>query len=150
MRFAVLTLAAAAAAAVATPAMANEGRVETRAGVIWGGGNEDAVAGVAAGYDFDLGDSAFVGVEVSADKVLVSGSDVFVGVTTRVGVKAGEKTKLFIDGGYTFAAGEDTPHLGAGVEYKFTNSLYGKLGYRHQFSDFVDTDTLSAGVGIKF
>lgn len=151
MRRVVLSLAAAAASlAVASPALANEARVEARGGVIWGGGDEEATAGIAAGYDFDLGSSAFAGAEVSADKVLVSGSDVYVGFTGRVGLKAGAKTKVFVDGGYTVSDGEDMPHLGAGVEHKVTDSLYLKAGYRHHFSDFAETNTVAAGIGVTF
>ncbi|WP_336977807.1 hypothetical protein [Altererythrobacter fulvus] len=151
MRRVVLTLAAvAASAAVASPAFANEARVEARGGVIWGGGDEEATAGIAAGYDFDLGSTAFAGVEVSADKALVGGADIGVGFTGRLGVKASEATKLYVDGGYTVSDGEDTPHLGAGVEQMFGKSLYGKVYYRHNFSDFTDTDTVGVGVGVKF
>ncbi len=151
MRRVVLTLAAvAASAALASPAFANEARVEARGGAIWSGGDAEATAGVAAGYDFDLGSSAFAGVEVSADKALVGGADIAVGFTGRAGIKAGEATKLYVDGGYTVTDGEDTPHLGAGVEQKLGGSLYGKVFYRHNFSDFNDTDTLGVGVGVKF
>jgi hypothetical protein len=56
-----------ASLAMASPALANESRVEARGGVIWNGGDSEAIAGVAAGYDFDLGSKAFAGAEVSAD-----------------------------------------------------------------------------------
>ena len=61
-----------ASLAVASPALANESRVEARGGVIWDGGDSEAIAGVALGYDFDLGSAAFVGAEVSADQTLES------------------------------------------------------------------------------
>ncbi len=96
-------LAIVASAALATPALANEARVEARGGVIWFPGTSKAVAGVAAGYDFDLGSSAFVGGEVSADKVLTAGTKVAFGFTGRAGFKAGESAKLFAAGGYTTA-----------------------------------------------
>ncbi|MCB5424238.1 hypothetical protein H0274_03110 [Altererythrobacter sp. CC-YST694] len=151
MRRVVLTLAAlAASAAVASPAFANEARVEARGGVIWGGGNEEATAGIAAGYDFDLGSAAFAGVEVSADKALAGGADIGVGFTGRVGLKASEATKVYVDGGYTVSDGEDTPHVGAGIEQKLGKNLYGKVFYRHNFSDFTDTNTVGIGAGVKF
>ena len=53
MRIVLLSLAASLVAA--TPALANEVRVETRAGVYWTDGATKGTAGVAAGYDFDLG-----------------------------------------------------------------------------------------------
>ena len=42
-------LSLAASLALATPALANEARVEARGGVIWDQGDEEAIAGVAAG-----------------------------------------------------------------------------------------------------
>ena len=143
------------AAAAATPAMANEGRVEARGGIAWANGNEEAVAGVAAGYDFDLGQeetgSVFFGGEVSADKVLVSGADVYFGTTARLGAKIGDGGKLYATAGYAFGEGEDTPTLGAGYEQKLGDSpIYLKAEYRHFFSDFIDVNTAAVGVGFKF
>ena len=143
-------LALAASVAVASPALANEARVEARGGVIWDSGTSEATAGVAAGYDYDLGSNAFFGAEVSADKVLVSGSDVYYGLTGRAGIKVGENGKLFVAGGYTVGEGEDVPHLGAGYEHKLGSNLYLKGEYRHFFSDFTDADAVSVGIGFKF
>jgi len=145
-------LAIAVSLAVASPALANEGRVEARGGVIWSGGNSEATAGLAAGYDWDLGQTAFFGIEGSADKVLVSGSDPYFGLTARAGVKAGANGKLFVAGGYTVGDGQDKPHLGAGYEHKLGTNLYLKGEYRHFFSDsdFDDTNTVSVGIGYKF
>ena len=56
-------------AIVATPAMAaegGEGRVEVRGGLITGNGIDEATIGAAAGYDFDLSSTAFIGVEGAA------------------------------------------------------------------------------------
>ncbi|TNE33297.1 MAG: hypothetical protein EP350_04410 [Alphaproteobacteria bacterium] len=145
--FALATVALAALAAV--PAHANEARVEARGGVAWAGGASEATAGVAAGYDFDLGDSAFFGVEGSADKVLVDGADVVFGVTGRLGAKVGEKGKLFAAGGYSFNDG-DAWHLGGGYEHLITDNVYLKVEYRHYFDDFIDVNSAVAGVGVKF
>ena len=76
-------------AIVATPAMAaegGEGRVEVRGGLITGNGADEATLGAAAGYDFDLGSTAFVGAEVAADKVLIDGADVQFSAGGRVGL----------------------------------------------------------------
>jgi hypothetical protein len=143
-------LFAAAIAAVSVPAQANEGRVEVRGGVAWAGGTEEALAGVAAGYDWDLGETAFAGVEASGDKILVDGADVVWGATARVGAKVGTNGKLYAAGGYTFGEGEDVPHLGAGYQHKLGTNLYVKAEYRHFFSDFVDVDTAALGVGFTF
>ena len=40
-----------ASLAIATPAMANEARIEARGGVIWANGTSEDVWGAAAGYD---------------------------------------------------------------------------------------------------
>ena len=95
-----IAILAAVAALSTTPAFAaGEGRVEARGGIAFAGGSSEAFAGVAAGYDFDLGDKAFIGIEGSADKVLVNGSKVLFGLGARVGAKAGDKGRLYAVGG---------------------------------------------------
>lgn len=148
MKFHVALIATAAALTVAAPAAANEGRAEVRGGIAWAGGNEEAIAGVALGYDFDAGKTAFVGVEASADKVLVDGADVIWGLTGRAGAKLGDG-KLFVAGGYTFVEGDDDWHLGGGYEHKLTSAAYVKVEYRRYF-DVIDTNTATVGVGIRF
>ncbi|WP_338244343.1 outer membrane beta-barrel protein [Aurantiacibacter hainanensis] len=135
---------------IAMPAAANEARVEARGGIFWAGDAEEATVGVAAGYDFDLGESLFVGAEVSADKVLVDDSDIYAGLTGRLGTRLGENGRLFAAGGYTVSEGEDVPHLGAGFQYALGEMVYFKTEYRHFFSDFADGDTLVAGIGARF
>lgn len=143
-----------ASLAVASPALANESRVEARGGVIWDNGQEEAIAGIAAGYDFDLGNTAFAGVEVSADKVLESNTRVAFGFTGRVGAKLGEAGKLYGAGGYTTKPCkfcEDSIHLGAGYQHNFGSKLYGKVEYRHYFVDNgSDPDAVVAGLGVRF
>jgi opacity protein-like surface antigen len=142
-----------ASLAVATPALANEARVETRGGVYWMPGDSEATAGVAAGYDFDLGSVAFTGVEVSADKILTSGTKVAFGFTGRAGAKVAG-SKLFAATGYTTepcTGCEGAWHLGAGAEVPLMGKVYGKVEYRHFFVDnFADSDSVVAGVGLKF
>jgi hypothetical protein len=157
MRTVILSLAAVAAVA-ATPALANEARVEARAGVFWIGGGAnytEATAGAALGYDFDIGSNAFAGVEVSGDKILEgSANRVVFGFTGRLGVKASANDKLFVAGGYSTkpAAGAvDSEHLGAGWEHNF-GPLYGKVEYRHYFTNqgAPDANAVVAGLGINF
>ncbi len=147
-----LMIAAAAAATLsATPAFAEtsgEGRIEARGGIAWANGAEEAIAGVAAGYDFDLGDSAFAGVEASADKILAGGTDVVFGATARLGVKAGSNGKAYVTAGYSFNDG-DAFHAGAGYQHKVGNNVYLKAEYR-RFFDTVDVNTAAVGVGITF
>jgi outer membrane immunogenic protein len=142
-------LAALALTAAASPALANEGRVEARGGIVWAGGGEEAVAGAAAGYDWDLGESAFIGVEGSADKILVDGIDVLFGATARVGAKLGENGRLYATGGYTFGEG-DAAHIGAGYQHNLGESVYAKVEYRHFFDDFADLDAAVVGIGFRF
>jgi hypothetical protein len=138
---------------VATPAVANEIRVEARGGVIWNSGDSEATAGVAAGYDYDLGPAAFAGAEVSADKILTSGTKVAYGFTGRLGAKLAA-TKVFAAGGYTTEPVDNTKgawHAGAGAELPLMGNIYGKVEYRHYFVDnFSDSDSVVAGVGVKF
>ena len=145
-----------ASLAVASPAMANEARVEARGGVFWSDGYTQDSYGVAAGYDFDLGQTLFAGAEVSADKIADTGTKVAFGLTGRAGVKTGEAGKLFIASGYTTETcsncDNDSVHLGAGYEHKFAGNLYGKVEYRHFFLDQnrPDGNAVVAGLGVKF
>ncbi len=147
-----IVAAALTAAAVSAPAFAaegGEGRVEARGGIVFASGASEAIAGVAAGYDFDLGETTFIGVEASADKILVDGSDILFGATARVGGKIGEKGKLYATAGYTFGEG-DAFHAGAGYQHAFGENAYGKLEYRRFFSSVVDLNVVAVGVGYKF
>lgn len=149
-------LALAASLAVASPALANEGRVEARGGVIWGGGSSDAIAGVAAGYDWDLGSSLFGGIEVSGDKVLDGFYNrVSLGAGARLGVKTSDAGKLYVAGSYqskfcSFC--KDGISAGAGYQHKLGTNLYGKLEYRHIFYDngVIDGNTAGVGIGMTF
>ena len=149
-----LITAAAAATAFATPAMAQdaagEGRVEVRGGLVDGGGVTEEFLGAAVGYDFDLGDTVYVGGEASLDTILADGGGEFFGLTGRLGVKASEGVKVFAAGGRTFASGEDVWHAGAGIEGKVSGNVFLKAEYRHFFSDFVDLDSFAVGAGVKF
>jgi hypothetical protein len=148
MKIQVALIAAAAALVAATPAAANEARAEVRGGVAWASGAEEAVAGVALGYDFDLGTSTFAGVEASADKVLADGANVLFGTSVRAGAKVGAG-KLYAIGGFSFTEHDDAWHLGAGYEHKVGSNLYVKGEYRRYF-DVVDVNTALFGVGVNF
>ena len=145
-----------ASLAIATPAMANEARIEARGGVFWTPGYTQDAYGVAAGYDFDLGDKAFAGVEVSGDKIADSGTKVAFGFTGRAGAKVSEQGKLYVASGYTTetcgGCNNESVHLGAGYQQGFGNKLYGKVEYRHFFLDQnrPDGNAVFAGLGVKF
>lgn len=156
MRTVLISLAAAAVAAAATPALANEARVEARGGVIWGGGDTEATAGAALGYDFDLGTSTFAGAEVSGDKVLTSGTKVAFGFTGRVGAKVGTGGKVYANGGYTTEFADNAEgnwHVGAGYQQNLGDKLYGKVEYRHflpKGANTADADSVGVGLGLRF
>lgn len=148
-------LALAASAALASPALANEGRIEARGGVIWDSTDTEDVYGVALGYDFDLGETAFVGAELSGDKVATSGTKVAFGVSGRLGAKLGAASKLYATGGYTTEMCDlcdDSWNLGAGYELGLGKNLYGKVEYRHHFlpAGNADGNTVMVGLGAKF
>ena len=153
MRFVLITLAASLVAA--TPALANEARVEARVGEVWDSSDNEEIAGVAVGYDYDLGTTAFVGAEVSADKLLTSGTKVSFGFSGRLGAKVMENGKLYAAGGYNTEVCdgcEGAWTLGAGYQHSF-GKFYGKVEYRHFFNEnaiFTDTDAALVGLGIKF
>lgn len=143
-----------ASLAVATPALANEARVEARGGVAWGSGDSEAIVGVAAGYDYDLGSVAFVGAEVSADKILTAAANrVGFGFAGRIGAKT-SVAKLYAVGGYAtkfcdFCDG--TWNAGVGAEAPLMGKIYGKLEYRRYFVEAgSDVNAVVAGVGYKF
>jgi len=151
----VLTALAATVAVAATPAMANEIRVEGRGGVVWSQGDSEAIAGVAAGYDFDLAPRTFAGLEVSADKILTSNTIVSFGVNARAGVSVPALGKLYATGGYATKpchGCEESWNLGAGIQHDLLPKTYLKLEYRHYFvgQSIPDYDAVAAGVGIKF
>lgn len=145
-----------ASLAIASPALANEARIEARGGVFWSEGYTQDTYGVAAGYDFDLGQTAFAGVEVSGDKIADSGTKVAWGFTGRLGAKVGEKGKAYVASGYTTetctGCDNDTWHAGLGYEQGFGNNLYGKVEYRHFFLDqgLPDGNAVVAGLGVRF
>lgn len=144
-----------ASLAIATPAFANEARIEARGGVYWTNGYTQDAYGVAAGYDFDLGTTAFAGVEVSGDKIADTGTKVAFGFTGRAGAKLGEAGKLYATGGYTTEPCDTCDgswHAGAGYQQGFGKNLYGKVEYRHFFTqnNAPDSNAVMAGVGVKF
>ncbi|WP_041559065.1 outer membrane protein [Novosphingobium sp. PP1Y] len=155
MRIALVSLAAVAAAAVATPAMANEARIEARTGLIWNGSDSEAVAGVAAGYDYDFGDKFFVGIEGSADKILTDDTRVSWGAGGRAGVKVFPGSKL-----YAAANWQSKPcrycnsavGVGGGWQQDLGQKIYAKVEYKHQLigDNTPDADLGLVGVGVKF
>jgi outer membrane immunogenic protein len=147
------TLAAVAFAALAaTPGYAKgEGRIETRGGIAFAGGTSEAFAGIGGGYDFDLGDKVFVGVDLGVDKVLASGTKAFWSVGGRIGAKAGKNGRVYASGGLGFCCGGSDPYIGAGYQHKFGSKVYGKIEYRTALSSFgPNVNFAGIGLGIGF
>jgi outer membrane immunogenic protein len=143
-----ILLASAVAAIASTPAMAaGEGRIEGRGAIGWGGGADDFFAGVAAGYDFDLGENVFAGPEVSYDTNF-DGADL-VNVGGRLGVKTGEKGRLYVAGAYELNDAEEF-NAAVGYQHSFTDKVYGKVEYRRYFFNGTDLNAAGVGIGVKF
>jgi outer membrane immunogenic protein len=144
-----------ASLALASPALANDTRVEVRGGAIWSNGTTEDTWGAAAGVDFDLAPRTFAGVEVSGDKIGQTGTKVAWGVTGRLGIKPAPGTRLYATGGYTTepcAGCESSWHAGAGAEQNVAGPFYVKAEYRHYFVGNLvpDSDAVVGGVGMRF
>jgi outer membrane immunogenic protein len=136
----------------ATPAYAKgEGRVEARGGVAFANGTSYAFAGIGGGYDFDLGDTVFLGFDLGVDKVLAMGTDAFGSIGGRVGVKVGENGRLYASGGMGFCCGGSDPFIGAGYQHRLGRKIYGKIEYRQALSSVgANVNFAGIGVGVSF
>ncbi|MBO9714390.1 outer membrane protein [Sphingomonas sp.] len=201
MRIAIFTASALALGAIATPALAQDddkGFTGPRAEVItgWDHVKDDSIYGAkkdgltyggALGYDYQIG-HAVIGVEgevtgattkdrdtnvlVAGDSLKVkAGRDLYAGA--RVGYAVGNRTLLYVKGGYTNAQirtsytsptttvsehdNLDGWRLGAGTEVKLTGNVYAKAEYRYSKYNDGDSTGIDAsrhqivgGVGIRF
>lgn len=180
-------IAGAAAALFAIPAAANaQAFVQAETGIdsiSFGGESDEGVSyGISAGYDMPLSGGMFVGVQgtvadsttkecfndvdVAGDRAcLKTGRDL--AAVVRFGTSVGDKTKLYVLGGYTNArlvatyndgtdsfkdgANGDGFRLGAGFQYDLSEKLFVKAEYRYSNyeSDFSRNQGIVA-VGAKF
>jgi len=150
----VLFLIAAGSMAVAAPAMAADAgtdtgaRVDVHTGLGWADGKAaQSTLGATLGYDLATAGHTFVGVEQSADKVLTSQGKVRWTSAARFGAHVSDKDKAYVLAGYSYGVGPDGAQLGAGVEHNF-GGYYGKLEYRHNFSEDSAKDSNAAVVGV--
>ncbi|MFO6448654.1 outer membrane protein [Erythrobacter sp. NE805] len=141
--------AAAAAAVVATPAHADETRIEARGGIVWCCGVEDETIGLVVGHDFDVGEKIFFGVEGVVDSNFDL-DDPVLGVNARLGTKLGEKTKLFALAGYAHATGVDIDDaiVGAGVQHNLGEKALVSLQYQRALDS--ELNRVLVGVGFRF
>jgi len=176
--------ASAAAALFAVPAAANaQAFVQAETGLdvisVQGESDEGLSYGVTAGYDMPLSGGMFVGVQGTvADSTtkecvtagteracIKTGRDL--SALVRLGTTVGEKSKLYVLGGYTNAriratytdgtdrfsegANGDGFRLGAGAQYDLSEQLFVKTEYRYSNyeSDFSRHNALIA-LGAKF
>lgn len=176
-----------AAAVVAMPTAAHaQAYVQVQTGLdsvsVEGESEEGVAFGGAVGYDFSLTDNWFAGVEGSIDDSTTEAcaSDLFylgdklcaktgrdLSAVARLGTKLGEKSQVYVLGGYTNARlkvtyndGEATYseadngdgfRLGAGYRLNLSENMFGKLEYRYSNyeGDFSRHNALVA-VGMSF
>lgn len=180
-------LLGAAAALFAIPAAANaQAFVQAETGLdsvsVAGESDEGVSYGISAGYDMPLSGGMFVGIQgtIADSTTKDCVSDVFtvgdrtcvktgrdLAAVVRLGTSVGEKSKLYVLGGYTNArlvatyndgvdtfkdgANGDGFRLGAGYQYDLSDSLFVKAEYRYSNyeSDFSRHNALIA-LGAKF
>jgi outer membrane immunogenic protein len=145
----ILFAATAIAAVVSSPALANEGRVELRNGIIWANGVSDEAVGLALGYDADVSDAFFVGIESTIDTNFDFVSPVL-GVNARLGTNIGESGRFFGTVGYAYDTDFDIDDFAVGGGYQHT--LNGDLVISAQYQRYLDLDInrVSVGVGARF
>ena len=122
------------AAALATPALAGESRVEGHVSGDFYGGDAQAGIGIAAGHDFTLAPGVFAGPEVSLDKLIASDTLTSFGLSGRVGANIGTLGKLYMVGGWAttpYHGGNPDWDLGGGFQHSLSPGTYAKLEYRH-------------------
>jgi outer membrane immunogenic protein len=148
---------AAALALAATPAHADETRVEVSTSGNFYGGDYQQSIGAAIGHDFTLSPGFFAGPEVSIEKLLASDTLTSVGISGRVGANLGPAGKLYAVGGWAsqpYHGGNPDWDIGAGYSHALSTMTYGKLEYRHYTSSAngwtPSRDVLSVGFGVHF
>ena len=162
----ILTVALAATAFAATPALAQDAAVAApnsftgaRVGVNLGIADDNAFGtevvtyGVDAGYDFDLG-GAVAGVSVEAQDSKDTGRDL--SITGRAGAKVSSNAMVYALAGYSNLEvfndfNIDGVRFGAGVEVAPTSNLFVKLEQRYTNYE-LDAEVWQTlvGVGARF
>lgn len=173
----ILTAMIAAPLLIASPALAaGQGRVELRGGydsIDLGDEDDDlndfgtvkgVLYGIAAGYDFDLGSKAFIGIEGSVEDssgdFLILDAERDLGAAIRLGLKVGEHGRAYVGAGYSnfrvsagnLASGNADGIRGlAGFEFGLNDRFYGKVEYRYtNYEAGVSRHQGLAGLGLRF
>jgi outer membrane immunogenic protein len=162
--------------AAASPALAEGFRAELHGG--WdrgensyiGDSKSGATYGFAAGYDFNINENFFMGVEAGLDssstKICVLDGCLKAGLDFGSVVRFGyqnERAKIYAIGGYSraklkgtivgesFKEWDDGWRVGGGYELNFDSGVYAKVEYRYtNYSDGFSRHSVIAGVGYQF
>lgn len=158
-------IAASLAAAIASPAYAdNNGYVEVRGGVAGGNGfSTRGTIGLALGYDANLSSDVFLGGELTADTDSSFDQGVY-GLNARIGFQPSDKSKVFATVGYARAPYDVTyvtfPFIiretgyagyflgGVGAQAEIGKSIYLSGQYQYYFDAKVSRGMI--GLGYKF
>ncbi|WP_395326967.1 hypothetical protein WBP06_09610 [Novosphingobium sp. BL-8H] len=137
------------------PALADEAYIEGSGGVSWNKESTDALAGIAMGYDVDLNEKIFVGVEGTAEKLLTHDTRVAWGIGGRLGAEVLPRSKIFAGVNWQSKdCGEcgNAIGIGTGWEQNLSEKIYAKLEFKHLFVENhePDANVISAGIGMIF
>lgn len=139
---------------VSAPALADEAYVEAVGGVSFAHEEDAVVAGLAAGYDFDLNEVLFAGVEGTLEKELVEDRHFAAGIGVRVGASVTERGKAFV--GLNWQS-KDCPECDeawgftTGFEQELGEHLYAKLEYKHLIlAEEPNKNIVIGGIGYMF
>lgn len=155
MRNAILSAAALPSLLLATPALAGETYAEVTGGISWNKEESAAVLGVAGGYDFELNEKNFAGIEAIAEKELADDTRVSWGIGGRFGGRLISGAKVYAGANWQSKdCGECSDAIGltAGWEQDLSEKLYAKIEYKHLLigDGERDKDLAIVGLGVKF
>ena len=143
----ILIICSTALAIMSTPALANEGRAEVRGGLAWASGGSDETIGISLGYDVNLGEKLFVGIEAVADTDFDISSPV-IGLNGRAGLRAGANGKLFVTAGYAYQTESDLDDIALGASYQ--RDLNSKAMVSIHYQRYLDTEINRAMIGLGY
>jgi len=156
-------IAAATVATFSATAAQAQSYLEVRGGIAGGSGTTTETIGLAAGFDVDVGSSAFIGTELTADTDASFDTPVY-GLNLRLGTKVGEAGKLFATAGVAryetsgyiygpnyfvvYSGWETDIAAGVGYQHKIGNSMRVSVQYQHYFD--LQANRGSVGIGFEF